>query len=74
MAGSMVDGQPLRAVLWGIDGTGLIVATSLLALVHFRLGNDLAAGGFLVYAPARRCGRPRCCLRLCRCVISRGRW
>ena len=50
MAGTMVGGQPLRAVLWGIDGTGLIVATSLLALVHFRAGNDLAAGGFLVYA------------------------
>jgi hypothetical protein len=50
MAGTMVDGQPLRAVLWAIDGTGLIAATSLLALVHFRAGNDLAAGGFVVYA------------------------
>jgi hypothetical protein len=50
MAGTMVDGQPLRAVLWAIDGTGLIVATSLLALAHFRAGNDLAAGGFVVYA------------------------
>lgn len=50
MAGTMVGGQPLRAVLWAIDGTGLIVATSLLALVHFRGGNDLTAGGFLVYA------------------------
>ena len=50
MAGTMVGGQQLRAVLWGIDGTGLIVATSLLALAHFRAGNDVAAGGFVVYA------------------------
>ena len=53
MAGTMVGGQPLRAVLWGIDGTGLgtnlNAATSLLALAHFRAGNGLGAGGFMVY-------------------------
>jgi hypothetical protein len=50
MAGTMVHQQNVRAVLWAIDGTGLIVATALLALTHFRRGNDLIAGGFLVYA------------------------
>ena len=50
MAGTMVGSQNLRAVLWAIDGTGLIVATSLLALAQFRKGNDLIAAGFLVYA------------------------
>lgn len=50
MAGTMVSSQQLRAVLWAIDGTGLIVATSLLALTNFRRGNDLVAGGFMVYA------------------------
>jgi hypothetical protein len=50
MAGTMVESQHLRALLWAVDGTGLIVATSLLALTSFRQGNDLVAGGFMVYA------------------------
>lgn len=50
MAGTMVAGQNVRAVLWAIDGTGLIVATCVLALAQFRKGNDLIAAGFLVYA------------------------
>ncbi len=50
MAGTFVGSQNLRAVLWAIDGTSLIVATSLLALMYFRKGNDSVAAGFLVYA------------------------
>ncbi|HEY4379093.1 MAG TPA: hypothetical protein VGN01_02040 [Acidobacteriaceae bacterium] len=50
MAGTAVTSSSLRAILWSIDGTGLIVATSLLALTQFRKGNDLIAAGFLVYA------------------------
>jgi hypothetical protein len=50
MAGTFVDSQNVRAVSWAIDGTSLIVATSLLALMYFRKGNDCVAAGFLVYA------------------------
>ena len=50
MAGTLVAAQSVRAVLWAIDGTGLIVATSLLALMQLRKGNDLVAAGFVVYA------------------------
>jgi hypothetical protein len=50
MAGTIVTGQNLRAVLWAIDSVGLIVATVLLALMYFRKGNDCVAAGFLVYA------------------------
>ncbi len=50
MAGTFVASQNVRAVSWAIDGTSLIVATSLLALMYFRKGNDCVAAGFLVYA------------------------
>jgi hypothetical protein len=50
MLGTVVSDSGVRAVSWGIDGTGLVVATGLLALRYFRRGNDLVAGGFLVFA------------------------
>ena len=50
LAGSIVTSASLRGVFWGIDGTGLVVATVLLAIYHLREGNDLVAGGFLVFA------------------------
>jgi len=50
MAGTMVASQNLRAEFWALDATGLIVATSLLALMFFRKGNDCVAAGFLVFA------------------------
>ncbi len=50
MAGTMVTAQNARAIMWAIDGTALIVATSILALVYFRKGCDGIAAGFLVYA------------------------
>jgi hypothetical protein len=50
MLGTMVAAQDIRAVAWAIDGTALVVATSLLALVFFRKNNDCVAAGFLVYA------------------------
>jgi hypothetical protein len=49
MAGTLVSADNLRAELWAIDSTGLIVATAILALRAFRAGNDAAAAGFLVY-------------------------
>jgi hypothetical protein len=50
MAGTFVANDRLRAVLWAIDGTALIVATALLALHYFRKGCDGIAAGFLIYA------------------------
>jgi hypothetical protein len=50
MAGTMVEKQNLRAIFWGIDSVGLVVATALLALKFFRKGNDFVAAGFLVFA------------------------
>src|SRR5688572_23768975 len=50
LAGSVVPSASLRGLLWGIDGTALVVATALLTLHYLRRGNDLVAGGFLVFA------------------------
>ena len=41
---------PLQAILWAIDGAGLVMATALLTVKYFRTGNDVVAGGFLVFA------------------------
>jgi hypothetical protein len=40
----------VQAILWAIDGAGIVMATALLALKHFRTGNDVMAGGCLVFA------------------------
>jgi hypothetical protein len=50
MAGAMVTQQKVQAILWAIDGAGLVMATPLLAIKYFRMGNDIVAGGFLVFA------------------------
>ena len=50
MAGTLVPSETLRALLWTIDGVGLIIATTLLVLQFFRAQNDLVAAGFLIYA------------------------
>jgi len=49
MAGSFAPTAELRGLCWGIDGTALVVGTSLLAVHHLRRGNDLLAAAFLVY-------------------------
>jgi len=49
MAGTFVPSASLRGLLWGLDGIALVVATALLTIHHFRRGNDLVAGGFLVF-------------------------
>ncbi|HXG44447.1 MAG TPA: hypothetical protein VNJ71_06760 [Gemmatimonadales bacterium] len=49
MAGTFAPSASLRGLAWGIDGTALIVAAALLAIHHFRRGNDVAAAGFLVF-------------------------
>src|ERR1700682_6721343 len=50
MAGAMITQQNVQAILWAIDGAGLVMATALLAVKYFRMGNDIVAGGFLVFA------------------------
>ena len=49
VAGAFVPSASLRGLLWGFDGTALIVATALLAIHHFRRGNDVVAAGFLIF-------------------------
>jgi hypothetical protein len=50
LAGAMVTQQNVQAVLWGVDGAGLVTAAAMLATKHFRIGNDVVTGGFLVFA------------------------
>ena len=50
MAGALATRQNVQAILWAIDGAGLVMASSLLAMKYFRTGNDVVAGGFLVFA------------------------
>jgi hypothetical protein len=49
-AGTFVPPGGLQALLWAIDGTGLVMATALLCLKYFRQEEDIAAAGFLVFA------------------------
>ena len=39
----------LRGVLWGLDGTALVLGAALLAVHHIKLGNEQLAAGFLVF-------------------------
>jgi hypothetical protein len=50
LAGTLVASPALQASLWAIDSVALVVATSLLALRYFRVGVDVVAAGFLVFA------------------------
>ena len=49
IAGTMAP-PPLQAILWAIDGAGLVMATALLTIKYLRTGNGVVAGGFLVFA------------------------
>ena len=49
MAGAFAPSASLRGLFWGVDGTSLVVASALLTVHHIRRGNELAAGGFLVF-------------------------
>ena len=50
IAGAMATQQKLQGILWAIDGAGLVMAAALLAVKYLRAGNDVVAGGFLVFA------------------------
>src|SRR5687767_15664108 len=49
IGGTLVSAASLRQIFWMIDGVGLVVATSLLAVRFFRSGDDIAAAGFIVF-------------------------
>jgi hypothetical protein len=49
IAGTFAPSASWRGLAWGVDGTALVVGSALLAVHHFRRGNDLAAAGFLVF-------------------------
>jgi hypothetical protein len=49
MAGTFVAQPNLQALLWAIDSSGLVMASTLLGFKHFRMGRDLVAAGFLVF-------------------------
>jgi hypothetical protein len=50
LAGTFASSDSLRGLAWGIDGTALIIACSLLTLWFFRMGHEFVATGFLVFA------------------------
>jgi len=50
LAGALTTRQDMQAILWAIDGAGLVMAAVLLAVKYLRAGSDLVAGGFLVFA------------------------
>jgi hypothetical protein len=49
MLGTMVAERNLQTAFWALDGVGLVVAATLLALSFFRTGNDIVAAGFLIF-------------------------
>ena len=49
-AGTFVPPGGLQALLWAVDGAGLVMATSLLCLRYFRQEQEIVAAGFLVFA------------------------
>jgi hypothetical protein len=50
IAGATVTQQNVQAILWAIDGSGLVMASAMLTTKYFRAGHDIVAGGFLVFA------------------------
>jgi len=52
IAGTAVSEQKSRAVFWGIDGVGIVVAASILALKILEKAERLCRRGFLVFAIA----------------------
>jgi len=52
MAGTFAPTPQLRALAWGVDGTGIIVACALLAVHYLRRGDVQLSAGFLVFLVA----------------------
>ena len=60
LAGSFAP-PAVRGVVWGLDGTALVVGAPLLAVHHVKLGNEQLAAGF--FCLRRRTGTGRFQLR-----------
>ena len=50
MIGTFAPSDSLRGLAWGIDGLALVMASALLTVALFRVGHDMLASGFLVFA------------------------
>jgi len=50
LLGTIVAQGNLRSISWAIDGSGLVMAASLLTVKFVKNGNDIVAAGFLVFA------------------------
>jgi hypothetical protein len=50
MAGTFAPSASLRGLAWGIDGVCLVMAGAVLTVLFYRMGQDLVASGFLVFA------------------------
>lgn len=49
LAGAAVAQPYLRSLLWGIDGSALVMASSILTLRYHAARRDMTAAGFLVF-------------------------
>ena len=49
IAGTFVSSASVRGLLWGIDGTAMVLAGALLTIYHLDRGNNALAAGFLVF-------------------------
>jgi hypothetical protein len=50
LAGTFAPSASLRGLAWGIDGAALVMASALLTVYFFRLGQEVIAAGFIVFA------------------------
>src|ERR1039458_4636709 len=50
IAGTFAPSASLRGLAWGIDGIALVMACPLLTLRFFKMGQEIVAAGFLVFA------------------------
>lgn len=50
LLGSFAPSASLRGLAWGIDGVSLVMASALLTVGYLKVGEELLAAGFLVFA------------------------
>ena len=48
LAGTFAPSASLRGLAWGIDGAALVMASALLTVHFYRLGQDVVAAAFIV--------------------------
>jgi hypothetical protein len=50
LAGTFAPSASIRGLAWGIDGAALVMASALLTVHFYKLGQEIVAAGFLVFA------------------------